>query len=1153
MKNIVLTLSLLVLAGLAVVAATPKNALQHDGNESPLSFAVVSDLHHGNSVGEGPQVKVPLALKNITSYKPLDAIFAVGDITDGGTAKQYTQFRDVWGNPANFTNPVGKMVFMMGNHDNRGESQVSYQSGLSDYNGGEAYPLDQYMVIKGYPFITISQRNGQNNDYNNAANGEEAYPAAVREQLRQWLAQAAQDCPGKPIFVFTHVAPRYTCYSSWPGIEGTPWSMNVLNPILNEYPQAVVFSGHSHYPIGDPRSIHQGVDPQSARQNYYTVINTGSLTYSEVHSGAVSEGIHPAGYAKVTEGMILTEQPNGDIEIRRYDTYRNEEIDAEHRWVLKAPFDGSMFEYADKRDADDNPLGATLRDGLPAPVFADEAVLEVVPTDVQATITFPQATDENCVFRYKVRVLKEGVAVKEKYVFSQFYLNSQMPDKLSVDLDGLTPQTNYTFEVTAYDSYDNASEPISKEATTSEIILAPTATATWTFDNADDMFACSGNLTLQPATESLGVIKTYDDPSEIGIVSSDGPNSVNKAITVPKGSYLKLTNGSSVDVASYTLMYDLKPKVLSGYQSLLQTNVQNRNDGDFFIKNNTIGYNASGLGYGGSLVLGQWHRIVFVVNEGFVTTYIDGVKIGASTSAKDSWIMSPGFALLFADESNEEGEMNLAEFRYWDTALTAGQVASLGEINLCEPSDYEMGADRISPSDLKDGDLVTFEAASTTANYGYFVKEADGIYKWAKGFENSAVWQVIATGHKSTRYTSHDTYYIKNVATGNYAKSGKAGMQTSPELSDATEFVFFDRNTAPYSYGDYNDQTKYPKGWDDRSWTVYDIVDFWWRNDVGNKATGSFSASGTHNYMWNVRKATQKLTATTEGSKMTLHGDVTPEAFGALLENTDVTDVLSVDLTTAKSVAGITLAEMQSQFSDNTLFVATAATGISGSNLIVDGVCDNLIITDGKPFAAPNDFTAGRATYERQMPSGSAWGTICLPCTVSSNDKVTYYTQGTVADGVLTLVVAETVPAGTPAIFHTTGAKLSTISTGDVKANANDAVSEITLMGTYSPLVVTDENAYYIKSNKFWRRSNDVGGYFTVAPFRAYFTTESSKSPSFNIAVNDDDVTSVASFLDKSATIVGYYDLGGNRYSSPRRGINIIEYNTGEKQIINIK
>lgn len=71
---------------------------------------------------------------------------------------------------------------------------------------------------------------------------------------------------------------------------------------------AIVFAGHSHYPVGDPRSIHQGANPDSAHKNYYTVINTGSTTYAENHRDAVDgieSGIHPEGFAYVTEGLIV--------------------------------------------------------------------------------------------------------------------------------------------------------------------------------------------------------------------------------------------------------------------------------------------------------------------------------------------------------------------------------------------------------------------------------------------------------------------------------------------------------------------------------------------------------------------------------------------------------------------------------------------------------------------------------------------------------------------------------------------------------------------------------------------------------------------------------------------------------------------------------
>lgn len=83
-----------------------------------LSFGVISDIHIENNTGEGAMVKVPKALKNLTSHKALDALLIVGDITNGGKATEYSMVSEVFNDEANFTNPVGNIIFMMGNHDN---------------------------------------------------------------------------------------------------------------------------------------------------------------------------------------------------------------------------------------------------------------------------------------------------------------------------------------------------------------------------------------------------------------------------------------------------------------------------------------------------------------------------------------------------------------------------------------------------------------------------------------------------------------------------------------------------------------------------------------------------------------------------------------------------------------------------------------------------------------------------------------------------------------------------------------------------------------------------------------------------------------------------------------------------------------------------
>ena len=650
--------------------------------EAPLSFAVISDTHVGNTCGAGYKVKIPQALQTLTSKGALDALVVVGDLTDGGTTKQYEEFVGFFGDEENIVNPVDNFLFMMGNHDNfDGNGKKNYTSGLQAFNEGNDYPLHQYKLIKGYPFITISTLGKANNDLSNDDNGTNSYPSDTVEELERMLAKATEDAPGKPIFIFTHVPPRWTCYSAWAEYEnGEAWCMKVLNKTLNKYPQAVVFAGHSHYPLGDPRSIHQGANPNSSRNNYYTAINTASTTYSEIHPKAVEAGIHPEGYTDVTEGMILVEKTNGDIEIRRYDTYRDIEIDPENRWVLKAPFDGSQFQYADIRDKDDNPNGVSLRDGLPAPKFDEEASLEVVPSEDDVKVTFPQATDNECVFRYNIRVLKDNMIVKSAFEFSQFYLTTDMPQELSYTVSGLKPNTEYKLEVIAYDSWDNQSEALSTTFTTlNDDRPVPEAVGCWTFDDGDNLLAGSGKATLTGAVIKSGNLNTSADLASIGITPVDGPQDGNGAISIPVGSGLKMANNlTKQSLSSYTLMFDICSKELSGYTALYQNDLTNKKDGSFFIHNSGLGINSNGLGYNGTLTSGKWHRVVFVVKNNLPTIYLDGLQIGQAASANaTNWQMGTG-ALFFLDDNGEEHNITASEIRFWDEPLNSKQVIKLG-------------------------------------------------------------------------------------------------------------------------------------------------------------------------------------------------------------------------------------------------------------------------------------------------------------------------------------------------------------------------------------------------------------------------------------------------------------------------------------------
>ncbi|MDR1478428.1 MAG: metallophosphoesterase [Planctomycetaceae bacterium] len=398
-------------------------------------FAVISDTHFENRRGEGAKVKVPKALKNLLNHKPtVDAIFVIGDLTDHGNQNEYDQMVAVFNDKNSIPENVDVYLMMGFNHDKSSPSATDEVKNILGYSATNAQknflekvkkPLHQYIEIKGYPFITLSEGGSRPSPYNNE----------VKKFLEEKLADAAQKYPDKPIFVFTHVPSVNTCYGSWKH-EG--WGTEVFTPILNRYPQAVVFSGHSHFPIGDPRSIHQ---------EKFTSVNDGSTTYSEVEPNILDIGIHPENCDKVTEGLIVNVQKNGNVEIERWDTYRNEEILP--CWVIDAPHDGSKFRYTNARNK------------LLAPIFAEGIQPDVNNiTDNSCTIIFPQATDDDVVHRYLVEILDGDKVISSFRKFSQFYLNSEMPKELRVTFNNLPYNKTLSARVTAIDSYNNSSKPI---------------------------------------------------------------------------------------------------------------------------------------------------------------------------------------------------------------------------------------------------------------------------------------------------------------------------------------------------------------------------------------------------------------------------------------------------------------------------------------------------------------------------------------------------------------------------------------------------------------------------------------------------------------------------------------------------------------------
>ena len=156
------------------------------------------------------------------------------------------------------------IIYPMGNHEFYGGNQEH------NFYKSTGLPLNTRTIVNGYSFISISNSKLEKGDEELAeSNGTLADGTYNQERinfLKNQLEVAEKEAPDKPIFVFLHM-PISDIVNG--GHWATPQYEKIYN-ILKEYPQAVVFTSHSHYCLSDERAI---------MQKEFTVVNTGTTSY----------------------------------------------------------------------------------------------------------------------------------------------------------------------------------------------------------------------------------------------------------------------------------------------------------------------------------------------------------------------------------------------------------------------------------------------------------------------------------------------------------------------------------------------------------------------------------------------------------------------------------------------------------------------------------------------------------------------------------------------------------------------------------------------------------------------------------------------------------------------------------------------------------
>lgn len=383
-----------------------------------VRFIVMSDIHvkSEKDCKELARLRKGLAsaykYAESCDYSKIDAFVVVGDFANSGAEEEMLNFKEV---TDEYIKPETEMILSLASHEYHGAGEDAAKEKLKRIFGMH---YDAHKVINGFHFISVSSTRGCEFDEPQVAFAEQA------------LAEAAADAPESPIFFFQH--PHITDTVS----GSIYWADAALYPTLMNYPQVVDFSGHSHAPVNDPRSIYQ---------KHFTAHGTGSLSYFELDEFDKVYGTVPPDSQECAQFLIVEADAQNRVRIMPYDIITDNFFPCIRE--IEKPNEPDTFVYTDKRYL------TSVK-----PHFADNASVKSENTEEGVNITFNQADiAEDMVNDYKIVVRDENNhIVKQLTIWSGYYFYN-MPETLSVTVKNLKAG-KYTAKITASGFWNNESD-----------------------------------------------------------------------------------------------------------------------------------------------------------------------------------------------------------------------------------------------------------------------------------------------------------------------------------------------------------------------------------------------------------------------------------------------------------------------------------------------------------------------------------------------------------------------------------------------------------------------------------------------------------------------------------------------------------------------
>lgn len=390
--------------------------------ETPADFVpsvrvvIFTDTHKENERTARAITRSYELFDNDETYAGVDGIFCLGDFSSIGYPDDYEAYIAATDEVVRAETPF---VTLLGNHEMKRKDNVEIFRDQFGYEPNAVYE------INGFSFIAFS--------------GERSLTEwTMTPSSLKWAADRLKEAEAKagdkPVFVLQHPHNFGTVYGS------TIWCTPQTNVLWNGHNKVVNFSGHSHFPMNDPRSINQTT---------YTSVGVGGMARFELDRNYIV-GQHPDGYDTAFQFAVVEADLDGSVRIREYDmnsgTFFND-------YYIENVNDPSTYAYTFKN----------LKAHDSTPVFPQGVSASASRNDDgEWVLSFDDAKCNYIVHDYTITIkdASGSKVLKKTFVDNYYVIDGDDHAHFRIGKDTLSEGGSYTAEIVAQSAYHFKSDKI---------------------------------------------------------------------------------------------------------------------------------------------------------------------------------------------------------------------------------------------------------------------------------------------------------------------------------------------------------------------------------------------------------------------------------------------------------------------------------------------------------------------------------------------------------------------------------------------------------------------------------------------------------------------------------------------------------------------